>query len=156
MEKEYVVIGLGRFGGSIVRELNALDMDVMAIDRDEARVNEYSDIATHAVVADTTDEAVMKSLGIRNFDHVIVAIGENIQSSTLTTLILKELGVKKVTKAQNDYHAKILNKIGADTVVHPERDMGRRIAHNVASASVLDYLELADEHSLVELKASEK
>ena len=98
----------------------------------------------------------MKSLGIRNFDHVIVAIGENIQSSTLTTLILKELGVKKVTKAQNDYHAKILNKIGADTVVHPERDMGRRIAHNVASASVLDYLELADEHSLVELKASEK
>ena len=154
MEKEYVVIGLGRFGGSIVRELNALDMDVMAIDRDEARVNEYSDIATHVV--DTTDEAVMKSLGIRNFDHVIVAIGENIQSSTLTTLILKELGVKKVTKAQNDYHAKILNKIGADTVVHPERDMGRRIAHNVASASVLDYLELADEHSLVELKASEK
>ena len=157
MEKEYVVIGLGRFGGSIVRELNALDMDVMAIDRDEARVNEYSEIATHAVVADTTDEAVMKSLGIRNFDHVIVAIGENIQSSTLTTLILKELGVKKVTaKAQNDYHAKILNKIGADTVVHPERDMGRRIAHNVASASVLDYLELADEHSLVELKVSEK
>ena len=118
MDKEYVVIGLGRFGGSIVRELNALDMDVMAIDRDENRVNEYSDIATHAVVADTTDEAVMKSLGIRNFDHVIVAIGENIQSSTLTTLILKELGVKKVTaKAQNDYHAKILNKIGADTVV---------------------------------------
>ena len=121
------------------------------------RVNEYSDIATHAVVADTTDEAVMKSLGIRNFDHVIVAIGENIQSSTLTTLILKELGVKKVTaKAQNDYHAKILNKIGADTVVHPERDMGRRIAHNVASASVLDYLELADEHSIVELKSTEK
>ena len=145
MDKEYVVIGLGRFGGSIVRELNALDMDVMAIDHDEARVNEYSDIATHAVIADTTD------------DHVIVAIGENIQSSTLTTLILKELGVKKVTaKAQNDYHAKILNKIGADTVVHPERDMGRRIAHNVASASVLDYLELSDEHSLVELKASEK
>ncbi|MDU3968941.1 MAG: TrkA family potassium uptake protein, partial [Staphylococcus epidermidis] len=152
MDKEYVVIGLGRFGGSIVRELNALDMDVMAIDRDENRVNEYSDIATHAVVADTTDEAVMKSLGIRNFDHVIVAIGENIQSSTLTTLILKEV----TAKAQNDYHAKILNKIGADTVVHPERDMGRRIAHNVASASVLDYLELADEHSIVELKSTEK
>src|SRR5699024_6045713 len=133
------------------------DMDVMAIDMDEARVNEYSDIATHAVIADTTDEAVMKSLGIRNFDHVIVAIGENIQSITLTTLILKELGVKKVTaKAQNDYHAKIINKIGAYTVVHPERDMGRRIAHNVASASVLDYLELAYEHSIVEIKVSEK
>lgn len=157
MSRDYVVIGLGRFGGSIVRELNALDMDVMAIDADEARVNEFSDIATHAVIADTTDEAVMKSLGIRNFDHVIVAIGENIQASTLTTLILKELGVKKVTaKAQNDYHAKILNKIGADTVVHPERDMGRRIAHNVASASVLDYLELSDEYSIVEIKAGER
>lgn len=157
MDKEYVVIGLGRFGGSIVRELNALDMDVMAIDSNEDRVDEYSDIATHAVVADTTDEAVMKSLGIRNFDQVIVAIGENIQTSTLTTLILKELGVKKViAKAQNDYHAKILNKIGADLVVHPERDMGRRIAHNIASASVLDYLELADEYSIVEAKANER
>lgn len=157
MEKEFVVIGLGRFGGSIVRELNALAMDVMAIDLSEARVNEYSEIATHAVVADTTDEAVMKSLGIRNFDQVIVAIGENIQTSTLTTLILKELGVKKViAKAQNDYHAKILNKIGADLVVHPERDMGRRIAHNIASASVLDYLELADEYSIVEAKANER
>lgn len=157
MEKEFVVIGLGRFGGSIVRELNALGMDVMAIDLSEARVNEYSEIATHAVVADTTDEAVMKSLGIRNFDQVIVAIGENIQTSTLTTLILKELGVKKViAKAQNDYHAKILNKIGAELVVHPERDMGRRIAHNIASASVLDYLELADEYSIVEAKANER
>ena len=157
MENEFVVIGLGRFGGSIVRELNALGMDVMAIDLSEARVNEYSEIATHAVVADTTDEAVMKSLGIRNFDQVIVAIGENIQTSTLTTLILKELGVKKViAKAQNDYHAKILNKIGADLVVHPERDMGRRIAHNIASASVLDYLELADEYSIVEAKANER
>ena len=156
MEKEYVVIGLGRFGGSIVRELNALIwMLWQLIGMRHASMNIV--ILQPILVADTTDEAVMKSLGIRNFDHVIVAIGENIQSSTLTTLILKELGVKKVTaKAQNDYHAKILNKIGADTVVHPERDMGRRIAHNVASASVLDYLELADEHSLVELKASEK
>jgi trk system potassium uptake protein TrkA len=157
MTQEYVVIGLGRFGGSIVKELNALGMNVMAIDSNETRVNEYSDIATHAVVADTTDESVMKSLGIRNFEHVIVAIGEGIQSSTLTTLVLKELGVKKVTaKAQNDYHAKILNKIGADTVVHPERDMGRRIAHNISSASVLDYLELSDEYSIVELRAGEK
>lgn len=157
MDKEYVVVGLGLFGGSIVRELNALDIDVMAIDRDEHIVNEYSDIAKHAVVADTTDEAAMKSLGIRNFDNVIVGIGDNIQSSTLTTLILKKLGVKKVTvKAQNDYHAKILNKVGADTVVHPERDMGRRIAHYIASASVLDYLELVDEYSIVEIKSDEK
>lgn len=125
MEKEFVVIGLGRFGGSIVRELNKLDIDVMAIDSDEARVNEYADIATHAVIADSTDETVLKSLGIRNFDHVVVAIGDNIQASILTTLIAKDLGVAKVTaKAQNDYHAKVLDKIGADVVIHPGTGYG--------------------------------
>lgn len=157
MKKEFVVIGLGRFGGSIVRELIEQDADVMAIDKDSERVDEFSAIATQAVVADTTDESVLKSLGIRNFEHVIVAIGENIQASILTTLMLKEIGVKKITvKAQNDYHAKVLNKIGADKVVHPERDMGIRIAHNILSNNVLDYLELSDEHSIMEIKANQK
>ncbi|WP_033543351.1 potassium channel family protein [Planococcus sp. CAU13] len=157
MKKEFVVIGLGRFGGSIVRELIEQDADVMAIDIDTERVDEFAGIATQAVVADTTDEAVLKSLGVRNFEHVIVAIGENIQASILTTLMLKEIGVKKITvKAQNDYHAKVLDKIGADKVVHPERDMGIRIAHNMLSNNVLDYLELSDEHSIMEVKANEK
>src|SRR5690606_11160965 len=157
MKKEFVVIGLGRFGGSIVRELIEQDADVMAIDKDTDRVDEYASIATQAVVADTTDEAVLKSLGIRKFEHVIVAIGENIQASILTTLMLKEIGVKKITvKAQNDYHAKVLSKIGADHVVHPERDMGIRIAHNMLSNNVLDYLELSDEHSIAEIQANEK
>lgn len=157
MKKEFVVIGLGRFGGSIVRELIEQDADVMAIDIDPERVDEFATISTQAVVADTTDEAVLKSLGIRNFEHVIVAIGDNIQASILTTLMLKEIGVKKITvKAQNDYHAKVLHKIGADKVVHPERDMGIRIAHNMLSNNVLDYLELSDEHSIMEVKANEK
>jgi trk system potassium uptake protein TrkA len=157
MKKEFVVIGLGRFGGSIVRELIEQGADVMAIDKDHERVDEFASIATQAVVADTTDESVLKSLGVRNFEHVIVAIGENIQASILTTLMLKEIGVKKITvKAQNDYHAKVLNKIGADKVVHPERDMGIRIAHNILSNNVLDYLELSDEHSIMEIKANEK
>jgi trk system potassium uptake protein TrkA len=109
------------------------------------------------VVGDSTDESVLKSLGIRNFDHVIVAIGDDIQASILTTLILKELGVNNITvKAQNDYHEKVLRKIGADHVVHPERDMGRRIAHNIISNSVLDYLELSEEHSIVEIVASDR
>ena len=155
MKKEFVVIGLGRFGGSICRALSEQGMEVMAIDVDEDRVNEFAAIASHAVVADTTDESVLKSLGIRNFDHVIVAIGDDIQSSILTTLMLKEIGVKKVTaKAQNDYHEKVLRKIGADHVVHPERDMGRRIAHNMISNNVLDYLELSDEHSIMEIVAN--
>jgi trk system potassium uptake protein len=157
VKKEFAVIGLGRFGGSICRALAEQGMEVMAIDNNEDRVNEFAMIASHAVVGDTTDESVLKSLGIRNVDHVIVAIGDDIQSSILTTLILKELGVKNITvKAQNDYHEKVLRKIGADTVVHPERDMGRRIAHNIVSNNVLDYLELSDEHSIVEIVASEK
>ncbi|MDF1506758.1 TrkA family potassium uptake protein [Robertmurraya sp. DFI.2.37] len=154
VKKEFAVIGLGRFGGSIVRELAEQGMEVMAIDTKEERVNEFSMIASHAVMGDTTDESVLKGLGIRNFDHVIVAIGDNIQASILTTLMLKELGVKHITvKAQNDYHEKVLLKIGADTVVHPERDMGKRIAHKMVSNSVLDYLELSDEHSIVEIVA---
>ena len=157
MRKEFVVIGLGRFGGSIVNELIRLGADVLAIDTSAERVDEYMKIATQSVIADTTDEEVLKSLGIRNFEHVIVAIGENIQASILTTLILKELGVKQITvKAQNDYHAKVLKKIGADHVVHPERDMGIRIANNMISNNVLDYLELSDEHSIMEIRANDR
>lgn len=157
MKKQFAVIGLGRFGGSICRTLSELGAEVLAIDNDEDRVNEFTPIATHAVIADSTDESVLKSLGLRNFDHVIVAIGDNIQASILSTLMLKELGVKKVTaKAQNDYHEKVLRKIGADYVIHPERDMGARIARNITSSSVLDYLELSDKHSLIEVVAGKK
>ncbi|MFC4735450.1 potassium channel family protein [Bacillus daqingensis] len=154
MRKQFAVIGLGRFGGSIVKELVDQGMQVLAVDINEDKVNEFAGIATHAAIADTTDESTLRSLGIRNFDHVIVAIGDNIQSSILTTLMLVEIGVAHITvKAQNDYHEKVLNKIGADKVVHPERDMGIRIAHNVVSKNVLDYLELSDEYSIVELQA---
>lgn len=157
MKKEFAVIGLGRFGGSIVEELNELDANVLAIDSDQERVKDFQDIATQSVIADTTEESVLKDLGLRNFDHVIVAIGDNIQSSILTTLLLKDIGVKKVTvKAQSMYHARVLEKIGADFVVHPERDMGRRIAHKMMSSSVLDYLELSDEFSVVEYLAGKK
>ena len=155
--KEFAVIGLGRFGGSICKALSEEGVEVLAIDTDEDKVNEFANIASHAVVGDATDEAVLKGLGIRNFDHVIVAIGDNIQASILTTLILKELGVQHITvKATNDYHEKVLSRIGADQIVHPERDMGKRIAHNIVSNNVLDYLELSDEHSIVEIVASRR
>ena len=157
MRKEFVVIGLGRFGGSIVRELILQGANVMAIDSSQERVDDFAQIATQAIVADTTDESVIKSLGLWNFEHVIVAIGEDIQSSILTTLILKELGVPQITaKANNDYHEKVLRKIGADFVVHPERDMGIRIANNMLSNNVLDYLELSDEHSIMEIRVSDR
>ncbi|RYG74023.1 TrkA family potassium uptake protein [Lentibacillus lipolyticus] len=157
MKRDYAVIGLGRFGGSICQELNQEGMQVLAIDKDEDKVNEFKNIASHAVIADSTDEATLRELGIKNIDHVIVAIGDNIQASILTTVVLTDLGIKKITvKAQNDYHEKILNRIGAHQVVHPERDMGKRIAHNIISNNILDYLELSDDHSIVEVKAGER
>lgn len=157
MKKEFVVIGLGRFGGSIVSELIELDADVMAVDIDPSLIDDYVDIATQAVVADSTDESALKSLGIHNVDHVIVAIGENIQASILTTLILKELGVPKLTvKAQNDHHEKVLRKVGADKIVRPERDMGVRVANNVVSNNILDYLDLSEEHSIAEIHENGK
>lgn len=154
-KKNFAVIGLGRFGGSICKALSEEGLEVLAMDLNEDRVNEYVQIASHAVIGDSTDETVLKNLGMRNFDHVIVAIGENIQASILTTIMLKELGVKLLTaKAQNDYHEKLLKKIGADRVVHPERDMGKRIAHKIVTNNVIDYLELSDEHGLIEVEAN--
>ena len=154
MKKEFAVIGLGRFGSSIIKELRELNVNVLAIDKDEAIINDYKDMVTEAVIGNTMDENVLKSVGITNFDHVIVAIGENLQASILTTLILKDLGVEKVTvKAQNDYHGRVLEKIGADAVIHPERDIGRLLAHRLVSAHTLDILEISDDHSIVEFKA---
>lgn len=156
MRKEFAVIGLGRFGGSIVEELVRLGADVLAIDSNQERVQDYAKIATQAVIADATDEEALKSLGLQNFEHVIVAIGD-LEASILATLILKDLGIPQITaKAQNDYHAKVLHKIGADLIVHPERDMGIRIANNLMSHNVLDYLELSDEYSIMEIKSNER
>ncbi|MGD6968640.1 TrkA family potassium uptake protein [Rossellomorea vietnamensis] len=157
MKKQFAVIGLGRFGGNLVRELGEMGADVLAIDINEEVVEKYRDVAEHAVRANAMDENVIRELGLRNFDHVIVSFGENIEASILTTLLLKDLGVKEVwVKASSTYHQKVLDKIGADKVIHPERDMARRIAHHITSEKVIDYIELSKEHSIVELVASNK
>lgn len=157
MKQNFAIIGLGRFGGSICRTLIESGQEVLAVDSNEDRVNEYMNIATHAVVANAQDEMTLRSLGVRNFDHVIVAIGEDIQASILVTLMVKEMGVPDiVAKAQNEYHARVLEKIGADRVVHPERDMGQRLAHNLVSKNILDYLELSDEFSLAEINVTNR
>lgn len=155
MKQNFAIIGLGRFGGSICQTLIEAGQEVLAIDSNEDRVNEYMNIATHAVVANAQDEMTLRSLGIRNFDHVVVAIGEDIQASILVTLMVKEMGVPNVlAKAVNEYHARVLDKIGADMVVHPERDMGIRIAHKLVSRNILDYIELSSEFSLAEVRVS--
>ncbi|MEW4368237.1 potassium channel family protein [Paenibacillus kandeliae] len=154
--KQYAVIGIGRFGSSIAKTLSEMGFDVLAIDSDEHRVQEVSAIVTQAVVADSTDEEALRAIGLRNFDVVVVAIGEDIQSSILTTLILKEMEIPTIlVKAQNDLHAKVVQRIGADKVIFPERDMGVRVAHHLTSPNVLDYIELSDDYSIVEMLASE-
>jgi trk system potassium uptake protein TrkA len=154
MKQQFAVIGLGRFGGSICKTLVELGHDVLAIDIKESKVNEFADLVTQAVQLDSTDEQALKEVGIRNMDHVIVAIGDDIQASILTTLILKEMNVPYITaKAQNDYHEKVLAKIGADKIVHPERDMGVRLVHHLLSKNVMDLIELSPDYSLVEIKA---
>ncbi|UTE76845.1 MULTISPECIES: TrkA family potassium uptake protein [unclassified Rossellomorea] len=157
MKKQFAVIGLGRFGGNLVMELSELGVEVLAIDRSEEVIERFSSIATHAVQANAMEESVLRQLGLRNFDHVIVSFGENIEASILTTLQLKELGVKEVwVKASNVYHQKVLDKIGADKVIHPERDMAKRIAHHVTSEKIIDYIELSNEHSIIEVVATKK
>jgi|SRR6056297_293139 len=155
MMKQFVVVGLGRFGSSLAETLAEKDFDVLAIDIDEEIVQNMSNIVTHAVEADATDEEALKTLGVRNFDVAVVSIGDDIHSNILATLILKELGVPYVVvKAQNKLHGKILKKVGADRVVYPERDMGTRIAHNLISSNVLDYIEFAKDYSIVEIIAT--
>ncbi|MCI6693099.1 MAG: TrkA family potassium uptake protein [Clostridium sp.] len=151
--KQFVIIGLGRFGASIAKTLYSLGNDVLAIDKDEDIVQEIADSVTHAVQLDATDENALRSLGIRNFDVAVVTIGDNIQSSIMATLLVKELGVKYIiAKGHSDLHAKVLYKIGADRVVLPEKDMGIRVAHNLVSANILDYIELSDDYSVMEIQ----
>ncbi|WP_096435618.1 potassium channel family protein [Alteribacter populi] len=157
MKKQFAVIGLGRFGTSVCKELFRMNHDVLAIDRDEDRIKDLKDFSTHTIVADATDEKMLTNTGIRNFDNVIVAIGEDIQASILCTLILKDFEIKQVwVKAQNEYHHKVLDKIGADKIFHPEQDMGLRIAEFLTSEKVIDYIDLSDEYSIVETLATKK
>ena len=153
-KKQFLIIGLGRFGSSIAKTIYELGHDVLAIDKDEEKVQEISDYVTHAVQMDSTDESILKTLGVTNFDVAVVTIGSNLQDSVMATLILKELGVKYIiAKANNELHAKVLTKIGADKVVLPERDMGTRVAHNLVSSNILDYIELSEEYSILEIEA---
>lgn len=157
MRKQYVVIGAGRFGSSVAVKLNDLGEEIMVIDRNDENIHALADRVTHAVQADATDENALKALGVRNFDVAIVAIGSDIQSSILVTLMLKELGIPHIiAKAQSEHHAKVLYKIGADRVVLPERDMGIRIANSLVSTSFVDFMELAPNYSIAELKPKDK
>lgn len=150
--KQFVIIGLGRFGSSLGKELVKLGYEVLGIDKNEETVDDMSRVLTHVVAADATDEETLRALGVRNFDCGIVAIGDDIQSSILATIQLKDIGVKSVVaKALSELHGRVLEKIGVDRVIYPERDMGIRVAHQLVSPNLLDYIELSKDYTIAEL-----
>jgi trk system potassium uptake protein TrkA len=154
---EFAVIGMGRFGRSVAVTLQQLGHRVLAIDKEEEPLRRVADEVTHAVQLDSTDPEALRGVGITNFDAVVVAIGNYIQESILTTLVLKELGCRKVvTKAVDELQARVLEKVGADIIVRPEKEMGVRVAHLLASPSLVDYLEVSPTFSIEEISISDR
>lgn len=156
-KKQYMIIGLGRFGTGVARSLCALGHEVLAIDADSAKVEEAAPHVTQAVQADATDEDALRALDAASFDAAVVAIGTDIRASVLAVVLCRELGVPHiVAKAVDDLHAKVLRKVGADRVVFPERDMGARVARALAAPNTLEMMELAGDYELAEIQPPQK
>lgn len=153
-KKQYIVIGLGRFGRSVATNLAALGHEVLAVDSNEDNVEHIAPFVTQAVQADATDEATLRDLGASEFDAAIVCIGSASRDSILVTVLCKEAGVPQViVKAEDELHAKILRKVGADRVVFPEKDMGQRVARALDAPGILDMMELAGDYRIAEVFA---
>lgn len=154
MRKQFVVIGLGRFGSSVAKTLMKLGHEVLALDKHEQAVQSIMNEVTQAVQADAREEETLRALGVRNLDVGIVAIGDDLEANILITLMLKEMGIPYVVaKAQSVQHGKVLEKIGADKIVYPEQDMGIRLANNLSRTNVMDFIELSLDYSIFEIIA---
>ena len=152
LNKTYAVLGLGRYGASVARELVSNGAEVIAVDADERKINILASELPYCKCANTTDIEVLKKLGISNVDVVIVAMAGNIEASVMTVLLSKELGVPTViAKCSSDMHYKILNKVGADKVVFPEKESGIRLAKNLLSSGLVDVIELSKNVSMIEV-----
>ena len=150
--KTILLIGLGRFGRHVAMKLHELNHQVMAVDQDEEKVNRILPYVTSAQIGDSTNEEFLASLGVRNFDVCIVAIGDNFQSSLETTALLKDYGAGFVlARANRDVHAKFLLRNGADRVVYPEKEMAQRLAVKYGTDNIFDYIELTPEYSIYEI-----
>lgn len=155
--KDFLVIGAGRFGCSVAKTLTSLDKDVLLVDKDAKKLQDTKDDVTHTIIMDATDESCLNSLDISSFDTVVVAIGRNLNASILITLLLKEMGAKQIIcKAISDLQARTLYKLGATKVVFPERDTGARIANSLVSKNTFDSLDVDSKYSLFEIIAPEK
>lgn len=150
--KRFAVIGLGNFGFNMAKALYAEGNEVIAIDTDKAKVQTISPNCTEAIVMNATDNEALKSLGLENFDAVIISTGTKISFSLLICLHLHEMGVKQIlVKAIDDDHAKILLRVGATDIIHPERDMAIRVARGLSRPNILDFIPLADEYDLIQV-----
>ncbi len=151
-KKQYIVIGLGIFGRSVARQLEANGCMVLAVDREEKKVNIAAEYVTRAMCVDITDEEAVKELGLSNFDGAIVSIGHDLDAAIFAVMWAKEQGVRQViAKAYDDTQGKILTKIGADEIVYPEREMGYHLAKNLAFGNFLDAVELTADYSIAEI-----
>ncbi len=149
--RSFVVIGLGRFGSAVALELMAAKCEVLAIDLHEDVIQRISEQVTHGVVADARDEGVLRRLDVGSYDCAVVCIGNDVASSILVTVMLKELGVKEVVcKAGSEHHKRALQKVGADWALMPEREMAIRVGQSLASTKVYDYISLSGDYAIVE------
>lgn len=152
--KQFLVIGMGRFGFSVATCLYKAGYDVLAIDRDIEKIEEISNEVTHALAFDATDEKALSSINIEDYDTAIIAIGGSVQESLLVTLLVKELGINEIIcKGQGELHGRLLRKIGASRVILPEKDMGIRLANNLKFQSLFDYIEISKGSSIAEFTA---
>ena len=154
--KNFIVIGLGRFGTAVARELYSVGKDVLAMDVKSENVQNIADYVTHAVTGDGRDPAVLQAIGIQDYDCAVVTVGDDVGSSALITMRLKEAGVPKIIcKAQSHVHQRLLEKLGADRVVFPEHEMGIKTAQGLARSNILNFIELSPEFAIVEVDLPE-
>ena len=154
--KSYIVIGLGRFGMEMAAKLYDCGEDVLAIDTDENVIDKFADRVTRAVVADARDIDVLRKLGAESFDRAVVAVGSDLAASALITMNLKPLGVPYIIcKAHDDTYREILERLGADRVIIPEREMADKLSLGLTSAGIMEYIELSDEFGIVEMAPPE-
>ncbi len=152
--KTYLVIGLGRFGASLAKQLCGLGAEVLAMDLRSDLVQQVANDVTHAVVGDAQDKEVLRTLGARNFDCAIIAIGDDLAASVLVTMNLKELDVPYIVcKAHDETHRKVLEKLGVDRVVIPEQEHAQRLGRSLYQHNVLDYIELSEAYGILEVPA---
>lgn len=157
MRKQYAVFGLGSFGESVAVTLQELGCEVVVVDNHMERIEDISPYVSYAVQADIEDPEVIRSLGARNLDGVVVAVADDMEASIMATLVSKEIGVPYVlAKAKNELHAKVLKKIGADSIIFPEKEIGQSVARNLVSGEFVDWISLSPDYSITEIQVPEK